>query len=709
MSADRGQTGSQPLLRLLVALAVVALIAVPIVQGATGGTQPAITIDDFEDGETISPATLWTHNDPDDTFSLTSNALNGSSSGVYEAEIGSGAQPVEWVRDSPTSQNASLTINVEGDDFAQTNHSLTWYNGSDKLLEIVYQENTTDSDPGDIVVKGQGSTKVNTWDESGDLQTLTVELISNQFATVYINGTDEGSFNLANASDSWDRFEITADVSSSQTAADSAVRIDDLGRQFTATDPTVDNASASPEGNLSQRDKTLSLDVKDPDFAGPGDKLNVEWFVDGSQIGSDTVTSNGTVTEDYQFSTAGDHTWSATVTDAYGGTTVSEEFNVTVPATLRLLSESNGTRVLSDINATLIFYFDDQPTRIEERTTDDGTLNLTGLPADRPFVVAVESDEYYTRRVYVRSLYNRQNVYLLNKTIEARQPTFVLRDFTGQFDGEDTVLLIQRAINESWESVEGDFFGADGEMSATLRFNARHRFVLINTETGEERIFNAFFPSDNGDKILTINRGETEIRTANKSVQVLPDVDTVSEGNVTIEGIFNAGAGNRYDTASLVVYVENASGLTFVKASGASSTDSARLSVTLNTSRYLPDANGTIRVEASHKLESEAFSDVSVRDYGVRKTYQEDGLLDVLASVPGRIAGGEGPLGLLSVLFATLLGVAAGRQYPLSTELIGLVVVIGIGAFWLIGWAPSTLFAATGIVWTTAAAIRRGL
>jgi len=66
MSADRGQTGSQPLLRLLVALAVVALIAVPIVQGATGGTQPAITIDDFEDGETISPATLWTHNDPDE-------------------------------------------------------------------------------------------------------------------------------------------------------------------------------------------------------------------------------------------------------------------------------------------------------------------------------------------------------------------------------------------------------------------------------------------------------------------------------------------------------------------------------------------------------------------------------------------------------------------------------------------------------------------
>jgi hypothetical protein len=258
--------------------------------------------------------------------------------------------------------------------------------------------------------------------------------------------------------------------------------------EHSVTLQTSDNGpifeNASPDGPLDTEPTQISVDVSDPDF-GSGDSVDVNITLDGSQIHSETITSNTTVTTAIPASgqTGGEHDWTVEATDQYGATNT-EAYTYSVPDTMYIRNETNHSELITDpINSTVRFFGDDE---IYERQTSDGTVNLTGLPVNQDFAVTVEpTSDYTARTIYIQSIYEQQDVYLLNSTayatIDAR---FVLEDPTGQYSS-DSVVFIQKPVNVSgtvqWQTIHADQFGVEG-VTATLEEGQRYRIKIKNQE-----------------------------------------------------------------------------------------------------------------------------------------------------------------------------------------------------------------------------------
>jgi len=128
-------------------------------------------------------------------------------------------------------------------------------------------------------------------------------------------------------------------------------------------------------------------------------------------------------------------------------------------------------------------------------------------------VAVIEANDYYLRRVYIKSIYNQQDVYLLNKTAypNAIVTIFQYEDRTGDFPTGNTTLRIQRALDPNddsvyqWETVAGDFWGAAGEFTFIGQKNARYRLIIEN-EQGTQRVLGTHIPIANGTKSIVIGR-----------------------------------------------------------------------------------------------------------------------------------------------------------------------------------------------------------
>ena len=703
------------LLALLVAVAVAGVAA-----AGSGAPNPAITITDFEDGDTAVDKPGWSgFTDPNNVFgTIIANPLNDTRSGLYQGDLATAWQPVNATRDTATTQNASFTIAVAGEDGAQARHNISFYNttssGAEEILSIDWAENVSDFDPAYLNVTGASTTQIGTWQErSTQIQTVTVDFnFSSSDATVYLNGTAQATVTLAafstTAQTGWDRMTINSEIGSQPTAADSQIRIDDIGAEFTNHAPAIDNGTGTPTGDVGQPSQTLSVDVTDAEFgAEPNEELTVEWYQEGSQIDTTTVTSNGTVSTTTVFDTGGEANWSIIARDSHGGVTESQNFTVNVPAQLEIRKETAPGELVDDANATVIFQFDNQPVLVEQRNTTNGIVNMTNLPANRPFVVEVSAPNYTDRRVYISSLFDKQQVYMLNTTAagnDAVDPTFVLRDFTGRFGGTDTVLSVQRPINQSWQTVEADFFGSDNRMSATLRADSRHRLVVENVQSGDRRVFNGYFPSSDRDHIITITADSASVDATPASVSFRPQATSLGAGNVTLSARFDSGADAAFDAYNITIWA-NGSARTQLATRAGTDADGERLGAEVN----LTDRGGeTIEVRAVFELDS-GETVTRWQNYTVRPSYTDEGILDILAGIPARIGGGTGPLAMLAVLLSSGIAVGAAARYQLSTELIGLVVVGGVAIFAMLGWLPMQIAIAGGIVWSVAAGLRRGL
>jgi len=339
---------------LVCALLVVAGHSVIVAAVSGGGTNVKPSIDDFEDGDTF-PFTQWGHTDASGVFSTTTNALNGSDSGLYQGDLGTSDQPATWSRTSPTSENGSLTLAVSGEDGGQANHSISWYNGSDRLFSVEYRENSSDFDPGEIIANGSGSTKVGTWQErSTQIQTIRVEFISTQFATLYINGSDQGTFNVNSAEASWDRIEINSNIPSSPTAADSQIRVDDLGVDATRHEPLIEDSKSTPTGRLNSKTQQLEISLKDADF--PEDTVRINWIVDGQQVDQSAAAANKTYTTQADFVTGGQHSWLVQAVDGYEQTIISDTQIVEVPSNLTIRNESNPDEIINNTDVEVTFF-----------------------------------------------------------------------------------------------------------------------------------------------------------------------------------------------------------------------------------------------------------------------------------------------------------------------------------------------------------------
>ena len=297
--------------------------------------------------------------------------------------------------------------------------------------------------------------------------------------------------------------------------------------------PTVDASSAAPTGGEVISDPTLSVDVSDRDFGIDGDSLTVEFVVDGASIGTDTLTANGTASIDWSGATGGSHTWSATVTDAYGQTATSTTWSFAVPSELHIRNETNYDELISGSQATVTLRFFGEDT-VVEKTTTDGTISLDGLPVNQELIVVARADGFYDRRIVLTSLIEQQSIYLLNESETAVFNRFSTDDQSGQFSDGSTKLYIEKPINTSgtveWVVIAGDYVGAADSFPVELAKDARYRIKAENSQ-GDVRALGSYIAATEGNVPLTIGRINWQA----------PDEDTLrwevftsKSGNVTV-------------------------------------------------------------------------------------------------------------------------------------------------------------------------------
>lgn len=279
-----------------------------------------------------------------------------------------------------------------------------------------------------------------------------------------------------------------------------------------AVPPVLSNPD--PDGPQTSTVSTWEVDVNDSEFP-QGDSVTAELFVDGDSKGSDTLTSNGTATVSYNLGLEKSVPYEWVATDSWGDTDTLSG-TVTTPVNITFREEHNASKVITGVNATIILYSVDATTIVQRSDdNDDGNISLEGLP-DKEFVAVAETDDHYTRRVYIESIFQQQNIFLLNSTEvpgdQAVNTTFVFEDRTGQFQPENTTLRIQRALdvdNDStfeWLTVAGDFWGAASEFPFTGEENARYRLIVENRQ-GQRRVLGTHIPTG-ADDVKTVINGE---------------------------------------------------------------------------------------------------------------------------------------------------------------------------------------------------------
>lgn len=284
--------------------------------------------------------------------------------------------------------------------------------------------------------------------------------------------------------------------------------------------PTINNTTASPSGgeNVTTGNVTLSTDVADADFGSDGDELTATFYLDGSQVATQTVTSNGTVSATVPAALGQGHTWRVELRDKYGRTTTSETFEFTSPAQLRIYKETAPNELITDesVNLTVRFFpFGDGD--VVTRQATDGVVNLTGLPVDEQFVVTIRdnaSNRFTYRRVVIDSITEQQAVYLLNESEPNARGVFEIDDPAGQFPPEDTVLYIEKPLTRNgttkYRTIAGDTFGASGRFPAVLQQDSRYRLRVESQDGSRERVLGFYSVYGPTVETLRIQRVEPE-------------------------------------------------------------------------------------------------------------------------------------------------------------------------------------------------------
>ena len=173
--------------------------------------------------------------------------------------------------------------------------------------------------------------------------------------------------------------------------------------------------------------------------------------------------------------------------------------------TQELITEgANGT----DINVTVEFFGDEGA--VEQRTTSDGSVDMTGLPAEQRFAVTVEAgDEYVQRQAIIPSILNQQAAYLLPQDVNVTtvEPRFILEDPSNQFDTERSEIVLERPIETDngteFVAVAGDRVGING-YDVILERDQRYRVIVTDPDSGARREIGEFTPTQSEQVTLTV-------------------------------------------------------------------------------------------------------------------------------------------------------------------------------------------------------------
>ncbi|MFC7128444.1 Ig-like domain-containing protein [Haloferax chudinovii] len=356
---------------------------------------------------------------------------------------------------------------------------------------------------GEVVHNSQPTLSIDVSDDDlstaqGDQLTLTWRVNGTVVDTTTRSTNGAASIIAPSLSDGNHTWSVTVDDSYGETVTSTSFSF-----EVDHFEPTITNLEPPDDTSLSTRDITLSANLTDSDFAYEGDELTAEFIVDGNVVGSEVLTSNGTASTMFSMD-GGSASWSVRVSDTYGNTVISDNRTIRSPSTLTIRNVSTGEPITGSAQVTAKLYSGEL---IFTKNTSDGTIDLTGVPVERGYIIEVTVDGYVTRTVAIESVFEQGDVYLLPETADAVYQEMTLNDQTGDFEASSTVLYIERPIERNgtieWRVVTGDYFGADSVFKTTLEKDQRYRLVIENDD-GDRRELGAYIAAVNGTAPLDV-------------------------------------------------------------------------------------------------------------------------------------------------------------------------------------------------------------
>jgi hypothetical protein len=278
-------------------------------------------------------------------------------------------------------------------------------------------------------------------------------------------------------------------------------------QSFTMSEPAPVFGAESPGDGTQVSEPPLNLSINVTDAGlGDYDTVTVEFYdaSDDSLIGSDTLTANGSASTTWSDPASGANQWYAEASDTFGNDVTSSTFTVTIPELLTLRDVNDPGTILQSptIEATVRFY-ESEPgdSTVYPRTPSNGEIDMSGLPTQQEFVVGVDdsSDTYAQRLTLLDSIFQQQEVYLLNNSADTAIATLLIEDRTGAFETGETSIQIERSVNttgspageEEYIVVAGDVIGTQLEFSTTLEQDVRYR-VTVENDVGDSRQLGSF-------------------------------------------------------------------------------------------------------------------------------------------------------------------------------------------------------------------------
>lgn len=458
-----------------------------------------------------------------------------------------------------------------------------------------------------------------------------------------------------------------------------------------------EQSAASPEGDQSTEPTEFNVTVTDPDF--PDDSVDVTIDSDGSQVYSDTITQNTTITTSMPASalTGGAHTWTVETTDKYGNERV-ETYTYTIPSQVYIYNETrnaNGVHeLIDDTDVTVRATLTGSDGTVVEDTISGGSFNLSGYDPTQTYILTVETGDYHVRSVYLPNLYEQNSIFLLNKSQPSQQNIITVEDRTGNYE-DNPVLQTQRVINTSnvpnapddgyeWVTIAGDRLGADNTYTSNFEQNKRYRFVVTNDD-GDSRVLGEYIAETDQPINLEIGSISYEFGEDKEGYEWTADIENTSSGGLI------TFAYNDYNnlTDSITMEIRDRENGTVIASETFTNGPYGELVYTKPITQEQYDEQ-TWEVSWSADRDGETIS--AVRPVGGR------GPIDFGALDDFWITAGFSLIALL-LAFAVGAGISAGAG--------GLAVAGWMGVAWYIGAVPTELGAGAIILaflvaaWTT--------
>ena len=296
-----------------------------------------------------------------------------------------------------------------------------------------------------------------------------------------------------------------------------------------------------------------------------------------------------------------------------------------------------------------------------EQTTDDGRINMTGLPIDTRFAADfAPEDNYFDREIRLPARINQQPAYLLpdDGSTASVSPRLTVDDETGRFNEEASTVRLQRPVptesGTEYRTVAGDRLGADG-FSTALQRNQRYRVIIVDPTAGQTHV--------------------TTVTPRTNEPTAVPIKDVQYGTTESISGINISTAYRRPERGDRLA----------VNLSNVQSADLS-LSEVGNRSNVVLDESYEQNVSADIPVPEETAESNWNADYEATST--NDAMISGRQAIsnPTRQERREDVArAILSILLVVVLGSIAMRVTP---ALGGAVIVITAGLLWIAGWMP---------------------